>query len=137
MKTNTDGSDMSPKKVDECLCWKKIAPIFSFLKIFHNILIRFFFLNVILKTWNMAIKTYHINISVTKKVNDCTNLCLTKNILRKNCNILYLRHIKKYPRVISRYVEKEDAVFGGSCCTERNQFLWHRERLKDNQCCVV
>lgn len=32
---------------------------------------------------NMASKTYHINISVTKKVNDFTNLCITKNILQK------------------------------------------------------
>lgn len=32
---------------------------------------------------NMASKTYHMNISVTKKVNDFTNLCISKNILQK------------------------------------------------------
>lgn len=64
---NKNGSDIS--QVDECLCWK----IFLIIHIadFKNLHL------------NMASKTYHINISVTKKVNDFTNLCISKNRLIK------------------------------------------------------
>lgn len=65
---NTNGSDFS--KVDECLAGKSFT-----LTQKHG-----WFKNPHL---NMASKTYHINISVTKKVNDFTNLFITKNILQK------------------------------------------------------